>query len=138
MALSADRLLTFSGPPEVVKAKLTASTTWYKGGIVMWDATTGLLVKAADTASCMPAGVLKEGRVTIAADNPDVEVERGKVWLAFGSAAQTDVGDWAYATADDTIAKTSTNVGTCGLIVGFKTGYLLVDMRVTPPKTAMA
>jgi hypothetical protein len=138
MALSADRLLQTQGPVESYRLKLTASTTFYKGGLVQLEEATGYLIKAADNAGEFAIGWLKEGRVTDASDNPDVEVNTGKVWLAFGSAAITDVGDYVYATADDTIAKSSTNCGPIGLCVGFKTGYLLVDTRRGLPKTAMA
>ena len=138
MALSADRLMTVQGPVEVFKGKLTASNTYYKGALVQFDATTGLLKEAADVATEFAIGWLKEGKVVPAASNPTVEVCTGKVWIPFGSAAQGDVGDYVYATDDGTIAKSATNSGPLGLCIDFKTGYLLVDTRRGLPKTAMA
>jgi hypothetical protein len=138
MALSKDRNYETSGLTEVLHGKLTASVTYYKGGIVVFDPTSGLVVKAADTAGFTPVGVLKKGAVVGAGVNPDCEIETGKVWLPMSGAAQGDVGDYVYATADDTIAKTGTNANPCGKVVDFKTGYLLIDFRYGLPKTALA
>ncbi len=139
MALSADRHYAVSGLTEVLHGKLTASVTYYKGGIVQWDASTGLLKKPADVAGEYGIGVLKAGKVVAAGENPDAEVETGKVWVPFASAAQSDVGDWVYASDDGTITKSAlTNGGPCGIAVDFKTGYLLVDFRRGGPKTLSA
>jgi hypothetical protein len=139
MALSADRGYSVAGLSEVLHGKLTASVTYYKGGIVQWDAATGLLKKPADVAGEFGVGVLKKGYVAGAGENPDAEVEVGKIWVPFAAAAQTDVGDWVYASDDGTITKTAlTNGGPCGRAVDFKTGYLLVDFRAGGPKTIAA
>jgi len=138
MALSKDRNYATSGLTEVLHGKLTASVTYYKGGIVVFDPTSGLVVKAADTAGFTPVGVLKKGAVVGSGVNPDCEIETGKIWIPFGSAAQGDVGDYVYATDDGTIAKTASNANPCGKAIDFKTGYLLVDFRYGLPKTALA
>ena len=138
MALTKDLGYTGSGFSEMLHGKLTESVTYHKGGIIAFDPTTGLVVKAADTANFTPVGVLKKGAVVGAGVNPDCEIETGKIWLAMSGAEQADVGDYVYATADDTIAKSATNANPCGKIVDFKTGYLLVDFRYGLPKTALA
>jgi len=138
MALAKDRGYSTSGLTEVLHGKLTASVTYYKSGIVAFDPTSGLVVKAADTAGFTPVGVLKKGAVVGSGENPDCEIETGKIWLPMSGAAQGDVGDYVYATDDDTIAKTASNANPCGKAVDFKTGYLLVDFRYGLPKTALA
>ena len=139
MALSADRNYAVSGHTEIQHGKLTAGVTYYKGGMLVWDAGTGLLKKPADVAGEYGVGVLKAGKVAAAGENPDVEIEIGKIWVPFGSAAQADVGDWVFASDDGTITKTAlTNGGPCGIAVDFKTGYLLVDFRRGGPKTLSA
>jgi hypothetical protein len=138
MALTVDRHYAVSGLTEVLHGKLTAAVTYYKGGIVQWDATTGLLKKPADVAGEFPCGVLKAGKVVAAAENPNAEVEVGKIWVPFAAAEQADVGDWIYATDDGTLTKTPpTNAGPCGIVVDFKTGFVLVDFRKGAPKGAI-
>jgi hypothetical protein len=139
MALSADRNYAVSGLTEILHGKLTAAVTYYKGGILQWDASTGLLKKPADVAGEYGVGALKAGKVVAAGENPDAEIEVGKIWVPFASAAQSDVGDWVYASDDGTITKSAlTNGGPCGRAVDFKTGYLLVDFRAGGPKTLAA
>ena len=138
MALSADRNYRTSGLTEVLHAKLTASLTVFKGSIVALAS--GLVVKAADTAGYTPFGVMKAGCVSASGENPDVEVETGKIWLPLATAAQTDYGKYVYASDDGTITTTAlTNANQCGLCVGVVVGVeLLVDFRMRLPKTALA
>jgi hypothetical protein len=139
MALAADRDYEVSGLTEVVHGVLTASVTYYKGGMVQFDASTGKVKKPADVAGEYGVGVLKRGYVAPASPAMDCEIEVGKIWIPFASAAQTDVGDWVYLTDDATITKTAlTNGGPAGIAVDFKTGYLLVDFRRGGPKTLSA
>jgi hypothetical protein len=138
MALSADRDYSVQGQSEVFHGILTASVTYYKGGIVQFDASTGLVKKPADVAGEFPVGVLKKGYVAPASPAMHCEIETGKVWLPFATAAQTDVGDWIYASADDTLTKTPpTNAGPAGIVVDFKTGFVCVDFRKGAPKGAV-
>lgn len=136
MALTADRDYSVQGVTEVLHGKLTASVQFFKGGIVQWDAATGLIKKPADVAGEYGIGFLKRGYASSTASQ-DAEVEFGKVWVPFASAAQADVGDWVFATADDTIAKAAlTNGGPCGIIIDVKIGVAaLVDFRRGGPKT---
>lgn len=89
---------------------------FYKGALVNLNAS-GQLIVAADTASTTFAGYVTE-YVNAGAAGELVRVRRDDVIkLAFGSAAQADVGDDFYATADDTVAKTATNVARMGICV---------------------
>jgi hypothetical protein len=138
MALSADRLYSVQGASEILHVKLMAAVAYYKGGIVQFDATTGLAKKPADVAAEFGIGVLKRGYASNAAVQ-DGEVEIGKIWIPFSGAAQTDVGDPVYPTDDGTITKTAlTNGGPCGVAIDYKAGYLLVDFRRGGPKTMYA
>lgn len=139
MALSADRGYKVQGASEVLRAKLTASTTIYKGSILAIDPSTGLAVKAADTANFTPCGVAKFGVVAASGENPDIEIETGKIWIPFSSAAQADLDDFIYATADDTVAKTATNANPCGRVVDVVvSSAVCIDFRQRLPKTALA
>jgi hypothetical protein len=128
MALTADVIIQSKGGTTERKSALTnVADVYYKGALLMFSAT-GYLIVCADTASCTFAGVCVR-QVTLATGSVEVEFEEGIFRVAFGSAAQGDVGDVIYATADDTIAKTATNVAPMGKCVGFETGYLWVDTR---------
>lgn len=138
MALSADLNYKTCGLTEVFHAKQTASLTTYKGSIVALAS--GLVVKAADTAGYTPFGVMKAGKVSGSGENPDVEVETGRIWIPLATAAQTDVGKYVYASDDSTVTTTATtNSNPCGLCVDVQVGVaLLVDFRERLPKTALA
>lgn len=138
MALSADRDYSVQGQSEMFHGVLTPSITYYKGGIVMFDAATGKVKKPADVAGEYPIGVLKRGYVAPASPAMECEVETGKIWLPFGAAAQADVGDWIYASDDATLTKAApVNAGPAGIVVDFKTGYVCVDFRKGAPKGAI-
>jgi hypothetical protein len=140
MALSADRAVEVQGLSEKIPVVLTASITYYKGSILCFTAAGGLAVKAADTAAYGKlAGVLTKGVVAPASPATNAEIEIGKIWIPFASAAQADVGDFVYATADDTIAMTATNADPIGVVVAVRVGVAsLVDFRKGIPKTALA
>jgi hypothetical protein len=139
MALSADRPYETSGQMEAIRIKMTTNDIYYKGAIVTVTAAGGLGIVASDTAN---EGHFS-GIVTKQLDNTSkteyAEIERGKVWIPFASAAQADVGDYCYATADDTIAKSATNANPCGIIVDVRVGVAaLVDFTKGIVKTALA
>jgi len=140
MALSADRAVEVQGLSEKIPVVLTASITYYKGSILCFTAAGGLAIKAADTAAYGKlAGVLTKGVVAPASPATNAEIEIGKIWIPFASAAQADVGDFVYATADDTIAMTATNADPIGVVVAVRVGVAsLVDFRKGIPKTALA
>jgi hypothetical protein len=140
MALSADRAVEVSGLSEKIRVVLTASITYYKGSILCFTAAGGLAIKAADTAAYGKlAGVLTKGVVAPASPATNAEIEIGKVWIPFASAAQADVGDFCYATDDGTIAMSATNADPIGVVVEVRVGVAsLVDFRKGCPKTALA
>lgn len=129
MALTADVEYESKGVLEQNSYEAGAADTLYKGAIVNVG-TDGYLKVAADVANEYPAGVMKEQHVSDGSAHESVVVEYGRIWLAHTGAAQTDVGALFYATADDTLADSASNVGPLGLCVGFKTGYLLIDTRI--------
>lgn len=112
--------------------ELTATPTAqtiYKGAIVNIT-TTGFAKLATDTLGETPIGICKKTVVLAGASAETVLVERGMVWVAKSNAAQTDVGEPMYATADDTVTTTvGTNTRIFGLCIGFKAGFVLIDTR---------
>jgi len=140
MALSADRAVEVSGLTEKIRVLLTASITYYKGSILAFTAAGGLAIKAADTAAYGKlTGVLTKGVVAPASPATYAEIEIGKIWIPDAAAAQADVGDYCYATADDTIAMSATNADPCGVVVDVRVGVArLVDFTRGVAKTALA
>ncbi len=140
MALTADRPYEVQGQSEMLRVLLTASDIYYKGAIVNVTAAGGLAIVASDTAAQGGlSGIITEHKEPGAATDVYVAIERGRVWIPFASAAQADVGDYVYATADDTIAKTATNADPIGKIIDVRVGVAaLVDFRCGIPKTALA
>jgi hypothetical protein len=126
MALTADRNYETVGPTVILEIEAGAADTLYRGAIVNIG-TDGYIKVAADVASEVPAGVVVKQHVSDGTAHAKVAVERGKVWLPHTGAAQADVGALFYATADDTLADSASNVTAAGLCLGWKTGYLLID-----------
>jgi hypothetical protein len=130
MALSAAVNYDVVGQTETIAITAAPSAqTIYKGAIVNIT-TTGFAKAATDTLGETPMGVAKETVVLAGLSAETVIIERGMLWIAKSGAAQTDVGELIYATADDTITTSvGTNTRTLGLCIGFKTGFVLVDTR---------
>ena len=138
MALSADRPYETSGAMESIRVKFKTNDIYYKGAIINIDAD-GVGVVAGDVAG---QGKLS-GIMTKKLDNTGKteygEIEIGKVWIPNANAAQTDVGEYVYATADDTIATSASNADPCGLVVDVRVGVAwLVDFRRSTKKTALS
>ena len=140
MALSADRIYEVQGNTEQLEVLLTQNDIYYKGAIIELTAAGGLAVVATDAAGQgSTAGIMTEHiEVASGVTTKKGVIEIGKVWIPFSGAAQSDVGDYVYASDDGTIAKTAVNADPIGVAVGFKTGYLLVDLRRGIVKTALA
>ncbi len=146
MALSADREVVVSGRTEILHGKLTESVTYYKGGMVQIDKVTGLVKKATDVTVERAIGVLKAGKVVGAGENPDCEIEIGKVWIPLATGAQTDVDGFVWASDDAVIVVSApTNADPCGRCVDYKLWgnsttdkRLLLDFRQGLPKTALS
>lgn len=134
--LSAPRILEFVGEVEEISPKVAASVTYYKGGLLTLDAN-GFANKPTDAAAQFPAGIVSgifEGGVrddALAVGTTAVRavLRRGKVWVPFSGAAQSDVGEVFYIADDQLVTKTAGSK-TVGLIaLDFKAGYLLFDLR---------
>lgn len=140
MALSADRIYEVQGQTEQLEVLLTQNDIYYKGAIIELTAAGGLAVVASDAAGQGALSGIMTEHIEVASGVTTQKgvIEIGKVWLPFSGAAQSDVGDYVYATDDGTIAKTSNSSDPIGVCVGFKTGYLLVDLRRGIPKTALS
>jgi len=136
--LTADRPYETSGRVSSMRVKLTTGVTYYKGGILVFTAAGGLGVKPTDVANQGgTAGVIVQQKVAVSGDDLG-EVEVGKVWIPFASAAQADVGDYVYATDDAVISKSATNSDPIGKIVDVRVGIsALVDFTKGVPKTAL-
>jgi hypothetical protein len=128
MALSADRRLETLTPVEVAKVKAGAADTLYQGALVNIG-TDGYLKVAADVASEVCLGICKKQHVADGSSHDEVEVITSPVWVPHTGAAQTDVGALFYATADDTLADSASNVKAAGLCIDWKSGYLLIDFK---------
>lgn len=137
MALTADRKLTFKGDQDAVDLLFADSDIYYAGGLYIVDAD-GKAAVPSDTADLIPIGIFtgvsdagdRTDALTIGASNTvKGEFKRGKVWLPFSGAAQSDVGEIFYISADDTLTQAAGSK-TVGLrAIGFKTGHLLFDLR---------
>lgn len=137
MALSASRELTYKGNQDEIDILLADSDIYYKGALLIVDAD-GKAAVPSDTADLIPAGILtgkySDGdsvdAKTIGASNTVKGVfKRGKVWLPFSGAAQSDVGEIFYISADDTLTQTAGSKTVGIRAIGFKTGYLLFDLK---------
>jgi len=133
MALSADREVprkigNFAHHPVAAAKKI------YEGAFVSINAAGYALPFVASSGDVAFAGIARK-----LADNSGgsagaitVEVERGTFHIehTLTSAAQADVGDAVYASADDTVTKSSTN----NLLIGKISGYVgtnTAELRLT-------
>ena len=129
MALTADRELEHVGPVTILEIEAGAADTLYKGALVNIG-TDGYIKVAADVAAEVCPGVMVKQHVADGSSHDKVAVMQGKIWVPHTGAAQTDVGALFYATADDTLADSASNVKAAGLCVGWKSGYVLIDFTM--------
>jgi hypothetical protein len=137
MALTADRKLTYKGDQDEIDLLFADSDIYYAGGLYIVDAD-GKAAVPSDTASLIPMGIFtgitddgdRVDAKTIGASNTvKGTFKRGLVWLPFTGAAQSDVGEYFYISADDTLTQTAGSKTVALTAIGFKTGYLLFDLR---------
>lgn len=137
MALTAKRLITYHGEQDEISLLMADSDIYYAGGLYIVDAD-GKAAVPSDTASLIPAGILtgkysdgdSVADKTIGASNTVKGIfKRGLVWLLFSGAAQSDVGEYFYISADDTLTQTAGSKTAAITAIGFKSGYLLFDLR---------
>jgi hypothetical protein len=107
---------------------LSAGTdVFYKGALVNFSAA-GLVIVAADTASTTFAGFVAEYISATTADKVKIVMSEVVV-IPLATAAQTDIGVPVFATADDTIALSASNVAPCGRVIDVEVGVsLTIDM----------
>jgi len=139
MALSADRPYRVQGTSRMLRVKMTTNDIYYKGAIINITAAGGLGIVASDTA----AQGSMSGVITKQLDNTGkteyAEIEQGVIFFPLATAAQADVGDYAYATDDSTVAKTGVNSDPIGRIVDVEVGVgLWIDFLTGITKTALA
>jgi hypothetical protein len=135
--LSASRTLEFVGEQEEYSPKVTASVTYYKGGVLVLKPTTGYAAKPSDTANEEIAGIVtgvyeggvRDDALAVGTTQVRAVLKKGRVWLPFSGAAQTDVGVMFYVSDDQTMTKTAGSKTVAYRALDFKTGYLLFDLR---------
>jgi len=137
MALTAKISREYKGDQDELDLLFADSDIYYAGGIYIVDAD-GKAAVPSDTASLIPMGIFtgvsdagdRTDALTIAASNTvKGSFKRGLVWLPFSGAAQADVGEYFYISADDTLTQTAGSKTVSITALGFKTGYLLFDLR---------
>lgn len=118
-ALAADRYLVYK-PGQYLEVPVKDNVKIYKGSLVMYD-TNGYALAAADTASCVFAGICEEFAdntvVGHTAGGIKVKVNTGiRVTLPTTGATQASVGAAFYVTDSSLVGSTATNyvfVGQC-------------------------
>jgi len=129
-ALTAATKREFVGDQSILKLKTAGNDTYYEGALLQIDAD-GYADVPSDTASLPPAGVYtgRQGQAFEVdnGDHDEIEVKRGKCWVAHTGAVQSDVGELFYLSDDNTLTQTAGSKTWALLCVGFKTGYVLVD-----------
>jgi len=137
MALTAKISREYKGDQDELDLLFADSDIYYAGGIYIVDAD-GKAAVPSDTASLIPMGIFtgvsdagdRTDALTIAASNTvKGSFKRGLVWLPFATAAQADVGEYFYISEDDTLTQTAGSKTVSITALGFKTGYLLFDLR---------
>lgn len=127
MALAANTPTEIMVEGYVVSVLSAGDDIFFVGALVNIDAN-GDCIVAADTAGTFPAGIVQE--YIEASATKKVRIIRNAVaWIDHSGAALTDIGMDMFATGDDTLADSATNVQRCGIVVDADVagGRLLVD-----------
>jgi hypothetical protein len=136
MALSAARkTLEFVGEQDEISPLFTASITYYRGAVLVF--TSGYAAKPTDVAALPCAGVvtgvyeggIRDDAYAMGSTALRGRLKRGKVWLPFSGAAQTDVGLPFYLADDGTLTKTAGSKTLGFYALDFKAGFILLDLR---------
>lgn len=135
--LTAPRPYETKGPTVRIQGTAKASSTFYRGGLLVWDG--GDLANPTNAAGKMPAGIFTgtgvdaiagdTGLTTPASPLQTVDAENGLIWVPFSGAAKTDIGVVFYLADSATVTKTAGSKTIGVVCVGFKTGYVLLDFR---------
>lgn len=124
-----------SGPlAEDLRLKMKASTTIYKGSLVVVDGTTGLAEPATAAASKFVAGIAQETVTSPSSGDTYVPVKRGRALLA--NKAGDLVGDAlilrdCYIEDDQTVRATSTSSSAAGKVIAIRTDGVIVETYST-------
>jgi hypothetical protein len=118
-ALTADKELEMKNPGGVIRMKMGASKTIYKGSMVSITKSTGLAMASADTASDIFAGIAVEGNVSAATGTYYVKVYTEGVFRLVGSSLEeADIGQGLTVSDDQTVTDSaSTNDIPVGILV---------------------
>jgi len=137
LAANVDRVRKDDG---IEAFKVAASSRLYQGAMAMQVVGTGYAVRAADTANGRFIGiVVEEANETSAVDGGAIVrcYTEGVFPITLASAAITDIGKTVYATDDNVVALTSTNLVAVGTVVGLA-GTNLAWVKITPNLTGAA
>jgi len=129
------KTLEWVGEVEEISPYFTASVTYYRGGLLVL--TSGYATKPTDVAALPVAGIvtgvyqdgIRDDAYAMGSTAMRGRLKRGKVWLPFSGAAQTDVGLPFYIADDQLITKTAGSKTLGFYALDFKTGYVLIDLR---------
>lgn len=143
MALSEHRTYQTVGPVVRVPGKLDDEVTFYKGALLVFNAS-GHLTLPTNAAGQIPAGVWTGFGLDIGADSlttaedehPDSEVIQGLVWVPFADASQANVGTLMYLDDDETVTATAGDRDQAVRVKAFTDGYLLVDFNTVYDESA--
>ena len=103
-ALTADKELEMKDPGEIVRLKMVASKTIYKGSLVSIVGASGLAQASADAASDIFAGVAVEQSVSAASGTYWVKIYTGGCFrLAASSVEEADGGHHVVVLDDQTV-----------------------------------
>jgi hypothetical protein len=118
-ALTADKELEMKNPGGVIRLKMGASKTIYKGSMVSITKATGLAMASADTAADIFAGIAVEGNVSAATGTYYIKVyTEGAFRLVGSSLEEADIGQGLTVSDDQTVTDSaSTNDIPVGILV---------------------
>jgi hypothetical protein len=118
-ALTADKELEMKNPGGVIRLKMGASKTIYKGSMVSITKSTGLAMASADTAADIFAGIAVEGNVSAATGTYYIKVyTEGAFRLVGSSLEEADIGQGLTVSDDQTVTDSaSTNDIPVGILV---------------------
>jgi len=119
MALSKSITRAYGEPARIAVIPVGAEAI-YAGAFLNFD-NSGYAVKASDSASDNGfAGIAETEAANSAGSAGDLSVRVAmgvkRLWYSYSSAVQADAGKPVYATADDTLATTASNIDACGII----------------------
>lgn len=133
MALTQRRELEVVGTSYRVPAVAKTSQVIYPGALLVADSN-GLAAVGGNTANEYPLGFYTgQGMVapfeslTVGSSTVVIETLKGKIWVPFTGAAQSDVGERFFIADEETVTKTQGNKTYCMVCEAYKPGFVLLD-----------